>query len=514
VGPVRFNVAGNAANGDFTTSGDFIYTAAATVDAAAAPPPTGVSTKAFTIVNLGGTSSITDGSGGLSVGYARIQPNAGSTTPSGVAIFGASKGTTLFTEAGVPASPRLTSARIYAEVTGTVNTGVAIANPNDQPATINFHFTDSNGADFGASSFTIDPNKQFPAYLDQPPFNVLSGRSSFQGTFSFTSSVEVAVIGLRLFRNERMPPDELITTLPVTNLSAAAASGTVYLAYFADGDGWATQVVLVNPTDSTLTGTIQFFDRGSGSTPASPAAVKTTSGQVASSFNYSIPRRSSFKLVTDGSPPVTQTGSVRIVPSAGAAPSAVAVFSYKPGGFVTLSEAGVPGNQGSAFRMYAEETASSGPGAIATGLAITNLGSALTTVNLELSRLDGSSTGLVASNDVPGNGQVVGFLHDFFPSLTLPFQGILRISGGGAQGLSMVGLRTRYNDQNDFLITTTPPVNEGSPPTSAEFLFPHLINGGGYTTQFILFSGTAGQASSGNLKFFTLGGVPMNLTLK
>jgi hypothetical protein len=42
-------------------------------------------------------------------------------------------------------------------------------------------------------------------------------------------------------------------------------------------------------------------------------------------------------------------------------------------------------------------------------------------------------------------------------------------------------------------------------------VFPQLVNGGGYTTQFILFSGSAGQASSGNLSFIKQGGAPFEL---
>jgi hypothetical protein len=507
VGTVRFHVAGNAANGDFSNQGDFIYTRVYNVDAAAPPPPVGVSSLPFTLVDRSGMSAITDGAGDLALGYSRIQPNAGSTTASGVAIFGLRQDNILVTEAGVPASPLLTSVRMYAEVAGPVNTGLAIVNPNDQVATINYHFTDSSGVDFGGGALTIDPNQHRPQFLDQPPFNVLAGRTSFQGTFSFTSNVPVSVIALRTLYNERVPvPDFLTTTLPITNVSAVPGSGTVHLPHFADGGGWSTQIVLVNPTDSTITGTVQFFAH-TGS-----AATVTVEGQTATSFNYSIPRRSSRKFVTAGLPPSTQRGSVRVTPSTGAAPSSLVVFSFKPAG-ITVSEAGVPGIQGSAFRMYAEETAIGGIGAIQTGLAIANLASTDVVVNLELMDINGAPVAALVPVPVPGSGQAVGFLHDFFTTVALPFKGVLRISGGGQAGLSVVGLRGRYNERGDFLITTTPPSNEASAASSAEQLFPHLVNGGGYTTQFILFSGSAGQVSNGNLKFFKPDGTALNLTV-
>ena len=49
-----------------------------------------------------------------------------------------------------------------------------------------------------------------------------------------------------------------MTTLPVASL-ASTTSDTVYFPHFADGNGWVTQVVLVNPTDRTITGTVGFL---------------------------------------------------------------------------------------------------------------------------------------------------------------------------------------------------------------------------------------------------------------
>jgi hypothetical protein len=78
----------------------------------------------------------------------------------------------------------------------------------------------------------------------------------------------------------------------------------------------------------------------------------------------------------------------------------------------------------------------------------------------------------------------------------------------------VIGLRGRYNERADFLITTTPPVNEGSTASTAEIVFPHFAEAGGYTTQFILFSSTPSQSSSGVFRFFSQSGQPLNLILR
>jgi hypothetical protein len=128
--------------------------------------------------------------------------------------------------------------------------------------------------------------------------------------------------------------------------------------------------------------------------------------------------------------------------------------------------------------------------------------------------LDGTSTGLTGSAPVPANGQTALFLSQV-PGLTaIPasFQGVLRISG--AAGISVVGLRGRYNERGDFLITTTPPVAEDEAPTTAEMFFPHIVEGAGYTTQFILFSGRPGQSSAGTLRYLSQSGQPLLLDIR
>ena len=41
--------------------------------------------------------------------------------------------------------------------------------------------------------------------------------------------------------------------------------------------------------------------------------------------------------------------------------------------------------------------------------------------------------------------------------------------------------------------------------------FPQLANGGGYTTQFILFSGSTGQTSAGTMRLYKQNGEPWDL---
>jgi hypothetical protein len=506
VGLIRFNVAGNAANGDGTNQGDYIFTNVYRVAAAAAPPPPDLTTHAFTMTDRGGVSIITDGSGAQLAGYSRIVPDSGQTTPTGVAIFGFRSNNILVSETGVPASPLVTAGRIYAEVNGPLDTGIAIANPNDSPATISFTFTDTAGIVAGSSTTTIAAKQQIARFLDEPVFKAFV-TATFQGTFSFTSTVPVGVVALRGLTNER--GEFLMSTLPVIDPTAAPATGTVILPHYADGGGWTTQIFLVNPTDGALSGTVQF-----------PTNV-TIAGRTSNSFQYSVAAKSSQKLVTSGAGATTASGAVRVVPtSGGTVPTALVLFSYKPGP-VTVTEAGVPVATGSAFRLYVESFGTNGQaGNIQTGIAVANAStSSPASVTFEITDLNGAAVAGVppATLNLAAGAQTAKFLSDLFPSLAnTSFKGVLRISTSSATGISVVGLRARYNERQpnpDFLITTIPASNEANPADSAELLFPHLVNGGGYTTQFILFSGVAGQATSGNLRFIQQDGAGFSLTV-
>jgi hypothetical protein len=193
------------------------------------------------------------------------------------------------------------------------------------------------------------------------------------------------------------------------------------------------------------------------------------------------------------------------------------VFSYKPLGMV-VSEAGVPTTGGTVFRMYVESSGTDGqPGNIQSGIAVANSSPSSNTVNFELTNLDGSTTGVPGgvTMNITGRGHIGKFLAQIFPSLPNPFKGVLRISSGfGA--ISAVGLRARYNERGtaeSFLITTTPTTIENGAVPTAEYLFPDLANGGGYTTQFVLFSGFTDQATSGNIRFFKPDGTPFSLNV-
>jgi hypothetical protein len=470
------------------------------------------SSLVYSFANRGGMSLSTTGSPlSTVIGYALVQTTEGS-PPAGVSLFSVRRNNVLVTEAGVPASAPIDGGRFYAEVGNSVNTGLAIANPNSQPAIVSFFLTNAQGVIFRQGTLSVPAKGLLGRFLDEAPFNT----GSFgKATLTFTASLPVAVTALRGFTNQR--GDFLITTLPVSPLSSSKDRMLVF-PQLADGGGWTTQLVLVNPTDEVLGGSVQFLAQGGSGTPAGPLEV-ALNGQTGSTFPYRIAPGSFWYAKTAGSGIAANIGSVRIAPEGSQVPPAgVAIFSFQRSG-VVVTETGVPAVPAkSAFRLFAEASgnfAMAEPGSLQTGIAIANALDTPATLTLELTTLAGVTVGFSRSLTIPAQGQIAMFLSELpgFSSIPSPFQGQLRILAGASDSVSVTGLRGRYNERRDFLLAATPVTNENIGAPDADTLFPYLADGAGYTTQFIL-SSAADGASSGWLRFYAQSGTPLSLALK
>lgn len=511
-GTIRLHLAGNAANGNNANTGDFIYATEAAV-----PVAMMTNNRSFTFGERGGASVGTaNRSAATVVGHARIQPGPGSPAPSGVAILGWSANNVTISEASFTATRPLRSGRIFTDIGDGVNTSVAIVNPGSQAAMLSYFFTDEGGTNFGHGGIALAPNTQVTGLLDQAPFyrQTLKGMPvSRSRSFTINSTVPVSMLAMRGSTDERA--QFLMAPLPVTDLSASSGD-PVSIPVFVDGGGSTTEVLLLNPTDATLNGSIEFLSSGGKTLTVSLA------GAARNRFNYSIPPRSSRRLSTGNTVDTTVAGSIRIVPVSGAtAPAAAALLSTRAGDG-TVSESMVEAvAAGSAFRIYVENAgdfAAGRPGAIQSGFAIANPGADVSTVTLDLTALNGVSSGFTASLLIPARGQTAVFLNEIprFASLPLSFQGVLRVSTTSASGIAVTGMRGHYSESSSpsLIVSGMPAFNENSALSSEDLVFPQVLDSGGFTTQIVVFSGLAGQRGTGNLRFYSPSGQPLTLTTR
>jgi hypothetical protein len=432
--------------------------------------------------------------GAATAGYARIEPSAGALTPAGLQILAQKSGETLVSEVTIPASGLMRSGRIYLKATADVNTGIVIANPADRWVRISFHYTTLLGATFRQASLDIPPKTQVARFLNQTPF--YGGGPNIEATFTFTASSPVSVIAIRGLVNERS--EYLMSGSPVIDLDANVDSPLLF-PVIAQGDGWSTELVLINPSDVSIDGRLQFVRQD---------------GQQIDESSYSIQAKSALTLPGPRVIGGVFVGWVRVIPSNSTkSPVGSAIVRFSQAGVTVTETAALSANAAANHLLYVENSGNfhtAEPGSLRTGLALTNPGTVAADVVFELS----SNASVVATHTMrilPGR-QLALFVDQLpgFESLPQRFNGGLRISTSAATPVALIGIRGHYNERRDFLMSVVH--LNADPAVAGELYFPHVVQGGGFTTQVVLYS--TSNTASGVVRFFSQTGNPASTKLE
>jgi glucose/arabinose dehydrogenase len=455
----------------------------------------------FAITGGGGVSFDTGGtSDEVSIRHAQIHTNDDDAKTAGLAFITLRQNGVLINEAAVPATPLIGNGRFYGELDTNVDTGVAISNPDmARTAVVSFVLTDTDGNNFGEGVLKIAPGGQFVSFLDQDPF--LAPRP-FHGAVSFNSAIPVGVVALRGMVNERA--DFLTTTIPVTNLDSVSGEPVV-VPQLAAGGGWTTEIVLLNPTEDLLSGTVRILSHDGH------AQTVTIDGTDASTVAFVIAPRSSRKIVASGSNS-TVTGSVFIVPdSEQVAPTVAAIYDYRQDG-VTVSATGlVAGAPSKEFDIFTQIGGVFGSaGSIETGIAIANPNDRAAEVEYALIGLNGEPAGMSGKLSIAPFGQTLSFTGGLpgGSALKRPFKGVLHLSSSSA--VTALAIRGRYNERGEFLISTTPAADVTTHGDAT--VIPHIVDGAGYATEIVIHD-LEGSPLTGTIYFFDQAGTPIDPAL-
>jgi hypothetical protein len=160
----------------------------------------------FSIPENGSAFLQTDGSGALSVGYARVIT---ASPVGGTVLFGQrdASGRTV-TEAGVgvaPAASRFSVPLLYTR--GSANTGVAFANASSQAVDLSLVLRDASGAALLTSTARLEAGRHLPRFATEY-FETLGERAEFLGSIEVHSTGPVSAVALKL-------QGQLLTTFPV-----------------------------------------------------------------------------------------------------------------------------------------------------------------------------------------------------------------------------------------------------------------------------------------------------------
>jgi hypothetical protein len=245
--------------------------------------------------------------------------------------------------------------------------------------------------------------------------------NSNSATASFTAPQITASTVLR-FR--LTVSDGSLTTEAFVNITVnPASSPTIFFAQFANGAGTTSDIVLTNPSATTVTGTLEMYDDNGGALSTGFIGA----GQQ-SRLPFFLPPYGAITFGTDGQGSLA-TGSARVVSSGTL--GGVIRFAI-PG----IGIAGVGDSQ--AFtgaivpvRRRANE--------IDTGVAITAVGDG-GTLTLTLRNYSGTQVA-ATSLTLTTNGHMARFIDELFPGVdTSDFDGTLTVTASGASRVAIVGL--------------------------------------------------------------------------
>ena len=458
----------------------------------------------LTLTGGGANAGRTSGSSAVArSGYAGVSLVSGA-VPHGVAVFTFSKDGTVVSEAGIPASPPTTSARILIEYRSGVdavpgrmeagkvstNTGIAVVNSGAADASVLYSLRDLNGNQLATGHGTVATGSHFACFIDQLKERAATDfelPANFPETIQFgsleiTSDQPLSIVALRGTMNQNN--DFLITSTPVANLTKPPGNNAIYFPQFVDGGGYTSSILLLNTSDMPETGSLEIFD-GKGA----PLAVNQAGGTADSEFRYSIEPNGLFRFQTDGFPAEPVAGWVRVTPDAGTStPAGSGVFAYNPGS-VLVSESGVPATVPTTrARVYVDLSENHNTGLALANVADTGTGIAIHAYLSDGYTAIGSSEGLT----LPAKGYAAAFADQFITGLPAGFTGVLDISS--ETPFAALTLRSLMNERHEFLMTTFP-VADANSPAPAPIVFPQIADGGGYVTQFILIS-PAGEANA------------------
>lgn len=277
--------------------------------------------------------------------------------------------------------------------------------------------------------------------------------------------------------------------------SVTAEQVELCFAQLADGGGYATRFLLVNPSDADVTGTLELF-RSDGV----PLQL-TLNGSRDSSFPVAIKARGTlaFDSAGEGTQPQAGWARIRSTGSIGAA----LIYSCYAGG-KPVAEAGVDPSVAAGSFTFSVDTRDG----YQSGLAIANPGPAAVSLTLTLLDPAGNSLGK-ETRRLESLHHFAKLIGELFPVRDFSnFTGSVRVEASDGK---VAGTTLRFDPGLNSLasLPVTPPAGPLSPILQ---YFPQVADGGGYRTAFSLHNPGATGASA-NLELFSQDGSALSLDL-
>jgi hypothetical protein len=301
----------------------------------------------------------------------------------------------------------------------------------------------------------------------------------------------------------------LMPQIPVADLGSGA-TGTMIVPIFWAGDiaadfAVATETILVNPTDSTLSGTFSFISAGSTVLPGTPTVPVVVSAGPSisgnSTYDYAIPPRSSVRYTATLRGPYL-AGSVHVVPNSGtAAPLAFNILAFQRQGVAQVHTTVFGQSPTTAFSVPVRNERCCGIFPVITTQTYTSLanpsGSPIVVNAIASGRTFATIT-------VPARGQVL------FSNSDLPDSSVaVRFTSSSPfciAGLQYLQIPRGGPITGPFGVEPIPDSTTPSP----LLVLPHLVEGP-YTSSIYAFKNSDIQSSTAELEFFSQEGAAADI---
>ena len=454
-----------------------------------ANPSTNSRTGMLTIAEQPFTVTQEDSSTLLQVGYAVLTQTAIGRIPIGTALFSATNAQGILVwEAGLAAVDPLSSGRIFVDQQGGSLTALALVNPSPQSVIVTLILRDAAGNEVNRQDQAFTGGQHQALFVNQ----LFSGLENFTGSLSFqTSASEEKLAAVTLRQSTNLNQEAIFSTLPMVDLTAAATTESIIFPQVGAGVGLSTQIVLINPSEGSVSGQIQLFgDDGN-------ALQLELDGAAGSTFPYQIEGNGTFQgeLRSTSAP---QVGYAMVTLEEGEqTPSGTAIFQIKSGEAL-ISEAGMAVvTPTTSARIFVDNMGTQ------TGVALANPGNPATTVSFTLLNLNGSSL-QTTTRDLAAGGHLAIFTDQLFSEAGEGFTGLMEITS--SVPIAPVTLKLTTNERGQSILTTLPLVDLTQALIAESLIFPQIglgnFGAGAFATRLILINQETSSEAIGNLELF------------
>jgi len=290
------------------------------------------------------------------------------------------------------------------------------------------------GSVAGQTTLSLADGCQIAEFVDQRFPGV--AKPGFTGSLEIRSDQNVAAIALRYDNVHLSSLSQVFSSIPVL---LDESSKTLYFPQSADGGGYRSNILLLNPQDTAATNAKMEFFNNDGMPQSIPI-----DGQLQTSFDVPLAPKGVARVVTDGISPDLKVAWVKVT---SAVPIYGSAIFQTIGDARILSEAGVSSSPlMQHFIAYASSL-----GTTESGIAICNPASVDAVIDVKLRE----STGKVAASTqlvLPPRGHIAKFFTEWFPNGYGEFEGSIEFSSS----VAVAAVALRFDNPTGSAFATVP----------------------------------------------------------